>query len=91
MLTPFAKRSIGAVHDGSPSHRVVPHRVSRGLNFGQLVSGFNSGVLVGRSPRGSQGKAREHMLQLVVRSHQPTPSLWQRRDDIDMPRRNLCP
>jgi hypothetical protein len=31
------------------------------------------------------------MLQLVVRSHQPNPPLLQRRDDIDMPHRNLCP
>ena len=33
----------------SRSHHVVSHRVSRGLNFGQLVSGFSSGRSAGRS------------------------------------------
>lgn len=36
-------------HHGSPHHRVVPHRVSRTLNFGQFERGFNSGRSAGRS------------------------------------------
>lgn len=34
---------------GSLIHRAMPHRVSRGSNFGQLASGFNSGKSAGRS------------------------------------------
>jgi hypothetical protein len=49
MLTLADKEQHQRVHHRSPSHRVVPHRVSRTLNFGQLVSGFNCGRSAGRS------------------------------------------
>jgi hypothetical protein len=42
------KEKHQSVHNG-PRHRVACHRVSRGSNFGQLVSGFNSSRSAGRS------------------------------------------
>jgi hypothetical protein len=41
--------ATGKEKQGAPVHRVMPHRVLRGSNFGQLVSGFNSGRSAARS------------------------------------------